>query len=621
MQNFQIEIVNIKHITSNKSHKKIKKANKGLFDLLFKEITNTGPLSKKIVDKSLTTSSDLNIFKKENVTNPKKEDKKFYPSDLELNLSLVHSYTHIEPKTDTYQKLKKLPEADIHLKKEKNKTNISFIHFKENKGKPLTENNTSWDKDKKNILNVLNLKENLDIPLHTEKKGRQIKRTHEEKGNVSVLHWRKEKEKTEVLNAKKGKSIEAKKIKITKNLNNPFSSNIHKIENKNKVNIKKVENLKQKVNTKTIYKEDLQENNINENLSQLINNNNAVNTEKDTLKNVNENTARKKINKEKSFSLNKENIFTKEEKVKSSGKINNEETDFQSYLNSNKIKNLKESPLKAFSEAKAAKEKIAQKDLYKDNTNLDNNQSNKLDTSKLLLNTDTRNSQGQVNALSNTENKDKKVFLDKLKKLAKTDFKKEISFKKHSADKTFSKKNENLEGKKQESNIQENPMLSYENIQNDTSEKKFFTKVEKQFEAEKVEHLENQQQNQSTFDISSQGSSENFLDSSDSSDFYNPLNNREKTPEGNSFQKVFTLSLNFNDTSIVARLRNNILNLSIILNNSSISYINSLKSDIASILREQGFNQFNLKIEAKGKKIYYSNNYNREEKREINVKV
>ena len=619
MQNFQIEIVNTKHITSNKSHKKNKKANKGLFDLLFKEITNKSSLSKKIVDKSLTTSSDLNSLKKENVAILKKEHKKFYPSDLDLNLNLVQSYTHIEPKKDINQKTKKLPEADIYLKKEKNKTNISFINSKENERKALTENNTSWDKNKKNIPNVLNLKENLDVLLHADKKEKQIKQTHKE--NVLALHGKKEKDEIEVLNTEKRKSIEAKRTKVTKNSNTSFSSNLPQIENKNKVNIKKVKNLKQEVNTKIIYKEGLQENNANENLSQIISNNNSINIEKDTLKNVVGKTTGKKISKEKTLSLNKENILTKEEKVKSYVKTNNGENDFQISSNSNKIKNPKESPLKVFSEAKATKEKVTQKDLYKDNANLDNNQSNKLDTSKLLLNTGTRNTERQDNAFSNTENKEKKIFLDKLKKLAKTDFKKEIYSKKYSTEKAFSKKNENLEGKKQESNIQENSMLFSQNIQSDTSEKKIFTRMEKQLEVEKVEHLEHYQQNQSTFDISNQGSSENFFDSSNSSHFYNHLNSREKAPEGNSFQKVFTLSLNFNDTNIVARLRNNTLNLSIILSNSSIPYINSLKSDIASILREQGFNQFNLKIETKGKKIYYSNNYDREEKREINVKV
>ena len=611
MQNFQIEIVNTKHITSNKNHKKNGKANKGLFDLLFKEISSKGSLSKKIVDKSLTTSSDLNSLKKENVAILKKEDKNFYPSDLTLNLNLVQSYTHIEPKKDINQKTKKLPEADIYLKKEKNKTNISFIHFKENEGKSLT------NKNKKNIPNVLNLKENLDVLLHTDKKEKRVKKIHKEK--VLDLHGKKE--KIEVLNTEKRKSIEAKRTRVTKNSNNSFSSNLPQIENKNKINIKKVENLKQKVNTKIIYKEGLQENNINENPNQIISNNNSINIEKDTLKNVVGKTTGKKINKEKTLSLNKENILTKEEKVKSYVKTNNGENDFQISSNSNKIKNPKESPLKVFSEAKATKEKVTQKDLYKENTNLAINQSSKLDTSKLLLNTGTRDTEGQDNTFFNTENKNKKVFLDKLKKLAKTDFKKEIYSKKHSTEKAFSKKNENLEGKKQESNIQENSMLFSQNIQSDTSEKKIFTRIEKQFETEKVEHLEHYQQNQSTFDISNQGSSENFFDSSDSSHFYNHLNSREKAPEGNSFQKVFTLSLNFNDTNIVARLRNNTLNLSIILSNSSIPYINSLKSDIASILREQGFNQFNLKIETKGKKIYYSNNYDREEKREINVKV
>ncbi len=617
MQNFQIEIVNTKHITSNKNHKKNGKANKGLFDLLFKEITNKSSLSKKIVDKSLTTSSDLDPSKKENVTILKKENKKNYPSDLNLNLNLVQSYTHIEPKKDTYQKLKKLSEADIYLKKEKNKTNISFINSKENERKPLTENNTSWDKNKKNIPNVSNLKENLHAEGHADKKEKQIKKIH----NVFDLHGKKEKEKIEVLNIEKGKSIDTKKIKVTKNSNNSFSYNLPQIENKNKVNIKKVENLKQKVNTKIIYKEGLWENNVNENPNQIISNNNSINIEKDTPKNVDGKTARKKINKENLLFLNKENIFTKGKQVKFSVKINNEENNFKIYLNSSEIKNPEESSLKAFPGTKTFKEKVTQKDLYKDISNLDNSQSNKLNTSRWLRNTTRRNNEGQENTFSNTENKDKKVFLDRIKRLTKTDFKKEIYSKKHFTYKTFSKKNENLEGKKKESNIQENSMFFPQNIQSDISEKKIFTRMEKQFETEKVEHLEHYQQNQSTFDISNQGSSENFLDSSDSSHFYNNLNNREKAPEGNSFQKVFTLSLNFNDTNIVARLRNNTLNLSIILSNSSISYINSLKFDIASILREQGFNQFNLKIETKGKKIYYSNIYNKEEKREINVKV
>ena len=94
----------------------------------------------------------------------------------------------------------------------------------------------------------------------------------------------------------------------------------------------------------------------------------------------------------------------------------------------------------------------------------------------------------------------------------------------------------------------------------------------------------------------------------------------EKENKENSFGKVFTLSVNFNDTSITAKLRNNTLSLSIILSNASFTNIPSLKTDIGNILKEAGFENYNLKIHTKEKKIYYSNN-NREEKREINVRA
>ena len=102
--------------------------------------------------------------------------------------------------------------------------------------------------------------------------------------------------------------------------------------------------------------------------------------------------------------------------------------------------------------------------------------------------------------------------------------------------------------------------------------------------------------------------------------FYEKSSQDNQTRES-KFHKVFTLSVNFNDTNIIAKLKNNTLNLSIILNNSTVHTINTLKAEITSILKEQGFNNFNLKIETKGRKIYYSNNYEKREKREIDVKV
>jgi len=126
-----------------------------------------------------------------------------------------------------------------------------------------------------------------------------------------------------------------------------------------------------------------------------------------------------------------------------------------------------------------------------------------------------------------------------------------------------------------------------------------------------------------TFTLENYHSDENFNSHSDSNkENINNLNENPIEDKGkNSFGKVFTLSLKFNDTNIVAKLKNNTLNLSVFLSSSSISNINMLKSEITNILRETGFDNFNLKIETKGKKIYYSNNYQKREKREIDVKV
>ncbi len=151
-----------------------------------------------------------------------------------------------------------------------------------------------------------------------------------------------------------------------------------------------------------------------------------------------------------------------------------------------------------------------------------------------------------------------------------------------------------------------------------------FKKEEKILKPEEnIKHITSEKHSISDLDSlnSLEGNKDNFQDSSFDQSYTESKGQENRKTHISNFNRVFTLTVNFNSTNITAKLAGNRLNLTVILSGSSINYINSLKTDIANILKEQGFNQFNLKIQAKGKKIYYSNNYSKEEKREINVKV
>ncbi len=115
--------------------------------------------------------------------------------------------------------------------------------------------------------------------------------------------------------------------------------------------------------------------------------------------------------------------------------------------------------------------------------------------------------------------------------------------------------------------------------------------------------------------------SKNNFDKTEYTEFLHKNSPQNEPQKTESFNKIFTLNLSFNDTNIIAKLRKNSLDISILLRNSNLYNLHNLKTEITAILKEYGFQDVNLKIEAKGKKIYYSNNYEKREKREINVKV
>ena len=627
MQNIQIETINTKQINSKSNHKKGKSLTKDIFDSLFKNLLSekTGKKENKIL------FSEKNLSKEKSYNHILKNKKEVKSLEIpETNLNWVDTPVNIKHYEIT-SKIENKPEnkQTKSIKETKTKdTNVVVLR----ETKPLIKNNKSNDKiENKHTGSIPEVNHNLNAKgLKTSVyNGKTVKH------KIPLASFNQNENN---LKLPKNKEI-AKEVSYRKVY--PSSKNINpKTENN-------ILTLDQEKSSKVKYLKEKQFNNKNLHIShsKVLEKGKKEKTLETFIVQATGNQITQKIDNV-SPKAEEYSYTTPLEKI-DLNKINNRISNKKSVINKNLEKKEKQTTLastrafeKDFREdippAKSNKQieeksikNIKVNNIVKEQT-IRNNAKSTEDTKQerrpynqnLLI--DFTKDIKQDNHLENTEMKIERRnrLANKLEKSLNINFKKHIHFVKNSSrEKGFIKKEDKTEHKQEENLLNESAFLS-NHIQENSSEKKALLKTEKIIDTEKGKYQEQQQTNvQSTSDTSNQNFSENFLDNSDSQTFHNHLSSQEKPTEENKFQKVYTLSLNFNDTNITAKLRNNTLNLSIILNNSNISYINSLKSDIASILKEQGFNQFNLKIEAKGKKIYYSNNQEREGRREINVKV
>ncbi len=94
--------------------------------------------------------------------------------------------------------------------------------------------------------------------------------------------------------------------------------------------------------------------------------------------------------------------------------------------------------------------------------------------------------------------------------------------------------------------------------------------------------------------------------------------------ENNLFNRQFTLNLKLEGLNMNVTLTRQILNMTLLLHNTPYISLDQLRSDISEILKESGFDQFNLRLKTKEKKNYIEENYSTEKETdnsEINVKV
>ncbi|WP_457621909.1 hypothetical protein [Persephonella sp.] len=91
-----------------------------------------------------------------------------------------------------------------------------------------------------------------------------------------------------------------------------------------------------------------------------------------------------------------------------------------------------------------------------------------------------------------------------------------------------------------------------------------------------------------------------------------------------NFNKHFTMNIKLEDLNMNVKLNRNFLNMTVIFHSQTTASLEQLKTQIGDILKESGFEQFNLKLKTKDKKTYLENKRSGENyygRSEINVRV
>jgi len=95
--------------------------------------------------------------------------------------------------------------------------------------------------------------------------------------------------------------------------------------------------------------------------------------------------------------------------------------------------------------------------------------------------------------------------------------------------------------------------------------------------------------------------------------------------EESNFNRHFIMNIKLEGLNMNIKLNRNLLNMTLIFHNQTTASIEQLKNQIGDILKESGFEQFNLKLKTKEKKEIYSSSKKTGEKyyirSEINVRV
>ncbi|ACO03614.1 MAG TPA: hypothetical protein DEP48_05900 [Persephonella sp.] len=100
----------------------------------------------------------------------------------------------------------------------------------------------------------------------------------------------------------------------------------------------------------------------------------------------------------------------------------------------------------------------------------------------------------------------------------------------------------------------------------------------------------------------------------------------ENIPENETqnFNRHFTMNIKLEDLNMNVKLNRNFLNMTVIFHNQTTASLEQLKNQIGDILKESGFEQFNLRLKTKDKKTYLENRKSGENyysRSEINVRV
>ncbi len=604
MQGIQEIVLNKKNIHTAKKKQKVKK---DLFAQLFNQLKNSSQKEKSIFDDIKQQKADRKetaFFNTKKVLENKKDPARIEKASSEKNI-LDQNFTFFN-ETLTEKIETTVVKRKINFQNKKEEKNSFFLEKKYPQTNSKEEN---YKNDKIRPKELFLIKE---IP---EKTNEELKNQKNDKNQTQSHVNKKEKSIYSALGLKKDKSLQTRVI----NNNEQITSKKTAFKNVNKAENTKETPLKN--NTHKIKREAQQTYTNKENIENLISSteiNKNPNIENPNKPNIITTKVQASIKQENkiSFIQSKTNrIYHKEKK-----EIPNEykRQEFQPHKQDlKKSENIEEGKLLVenknnFEKIEKTKDVVqkAQKETKPEKTfTTDPFTDLKKENIQIKYEADIKISENKSNPL------EKEKIESSRKIQIKTSLKRKYNDPKNSVvePKKHEHKEKNKEINKTDDFVVNNEIPAY-------IEKHFYKdeRIEKSSQEKEIQVSSIKDTasliNEKTLNDSSKENAEGEI-------FYHQNESQEKPEIENKFQKVFTLSVNFNDTNLIARLRNNTLNLSILLNNANVQTIHTLKTEISQILKEHGFENFNLKIETKGRKIYYSNNYERREKREIDVKV